>query len=229
MGGSITIALESILSKIHFMIRTLPFNEHVAEYEEWFSKYSFVFQSEVEAIRDLLPVGNTIRGIEIALGTGHFSKELGIKEGIEPAPNMRALALKRGIDVMSGEAEHLPYKDMSFDFALMAFCISYFEDLPAAFKEARRVLKNGGSLIVGFIDRDSIIGNIYKQRKPESVFYKQANFYSPKKIIFQLNKSGFKNLVFAQTLFHALDDIKEFEPAKPGYGEGSFVVIKAIK
>jgi len=210
------------------MIKTLPFNEHVAEYEEWYRKYPFVFQSEVEAIREL-PAGNSIYGIEVALGTGRFAKELGIKEGIEPSPNMRALALKKGIDVLSAEAEHLPYKDMRFDFVLMAFCISYFDDLPAAFKEARRVLKNGGSLIVGFIDKDSIIGKFYEQRKPDSVFYKQANFYSTKRIIAELKKPGFKKLQFSQTLFHALDDIKEFEPAKPGYGEGSFVLIKAIK
>ena len=164
------------------MIKTLPFNEHVAEYEEWFGKYPFVFQSEVEAIRDLLPTGNNIHGIEVALGTGRFAKELGIKEGIEPSPNMRALALKKGIDVLSAEAEHLPYKDMRFDFVLMVFCISYFDDLPAAFREARRVLKKGGSLIVGFVDKDSIIGKMYEQRKPDSVFYKQANFYSIKRI-----------------------------------------------
>ena len=211
------------------MIKTLPFNEHVAEYEEWYRKYPFVFQSEVEAIRELLPAGNNLYGIEVALGTGRFAKELGIKEGIEPSPNMRALALKKGIDVLSAEAEHLPYKDMRFDFVLMAFCISYFDDLPAAFKEARRVLKNGGSLIVGFIDKDSIIGKFYEQRKPDSVFYKQANFYSTKRIIAELKKLGFKKLQFSQTLFHELDDIKEFEPAKPGYGEGSFVLIKAIK
>ena len=211
------------------MIKTLPFNEHVAEYEEWYREYPFVFQSEVEAIRELLPAGNSIYGIEVALGTGRFAKELGIKEGIEPSPNMRALALKKGIDVLSAEAEHLPYKDMRFDFVLMAFCISYFDDLPAAFKEARRVLKNGGSLIAGFIDKDSIIGKFYEQRKPDSVFYKQANFYSTKRIIAELKKLGFKKLQFSQTLFNALDDIKEFEPAKPGYGEGSFVLIKAIK
>ena len=50
-----------------------------------------------------------------------------------------------------------------------------------------------------------------------------------KKIAEQLNKTGFKTPEFAQTLFHALDDTKEFEPAKSGYGEGSFIVIKAIK
>jgi ubiquinone/menaquinone biosynthesis C-methylase UbiE len=211
------------------MIRTLPFDEHVAEYEKWFGKYPFVFQSEVEAVRDLLPKGNNISGIEVALGTGRFAKELGIKEGIEPSPHMRALALKRGIEVLSAEAEHLPYKDMKFDFVLMAFCISYFEDIHRAFKEAQRVLKIGGALIIGFIDKESIIGKFYEERKPESVFYKQANFYTPKRIIAELKQLKFKDLQFSQTLFHALDDIKEFEPAKPGYGEGSFVLIKAIK
>lgn len=211
------------------MIKSLPFNEHVAEYEEWYEKYPFVFQSEVEAIRELLPTGNNIHGIEVALGTGRFAKELGIKEGIEPSPNMRALAKKRGIEVLSAEAEHLPYKDMHFDFVLMAFCISYFEDLPAAFSEAKRVLKNGGTLIVGFIDKDSTIGKYYEQRKPESVFYRQANFYSVKRIISELKKLNFKNFQYSQTLFHPLDEIKEFEPAKPGYGNGSFVIIKVIK
>ncbi len=211
------------------MTQTLPFNEHVAEYEEWFSKYPFVFKSEVEAIRDLLPTGENVHGIEVALGTGRFARELGIKEGIEPAPNMRAIALKRNIEVLAAEAELLPYKDLHFDFVLMVFCISYFEDLKAALNEAKRVLKNGGALIVGFIEKNSVIGKYYEQRKPESLFYRQANFYTVKHISSMLNQLKFNNLQYSQTLFHALDDIKEFEPAKPGYGEGSFILIKAIK
>jgi hypothetical protein len=78
-------------------------------------------------------------------------------------------------------------------------------------------------------EKDSIIGKFYEQRKPKSVFYKQANFYSVNRIIAELRKSGFKSLQFSQTLFHGLDEIKEFERAKPGYGEGSFIMIKAIK
>jgi ubiquinone/menaquinone biosynthesis C-methylase UbiE len=206
------------------MIRTLPFNDHVAEYEEWFEKYDLVFQSEVEAIRGFLPKG---RGLEVAAGTGRFSKALGVKEGIEPSPNMRALALEREIEVLSGEAEHLPYKDMNFDFVLMAFCISYFEDLQAAFAEAKRVLKKDGSLIVAFIDKNSMIGEYYEQRKPQSIFYKNANFYSTKRIVAELKKTGFKKFQFSQTLFNALDDIKEFQPARRGHDEGSFIVIKA--
>lgn len=130
---------------------------------------------------------------------------------------------------MQAEAEHLPYKDMRFDFVSMAFCISYFEDLSVALTEAKRVLKNGGSLIIGFIDKNSIIGKSYEQRRSNSVFYKQAKFYSVKRIISELHKLGLRNLQFSQTLFHDLNGIKKFEPAKPGYGEGSFVLIKTVK
>jgi ubiquinone/menaquinone biosynthesis C-methylase UbiE len=118
---------------------------------------------------------------------------------------------------------------MSFDFVLMAFSICYFRDLSLAFSEAKRVLKNGGSLIVGFLDRNSIIGKEYEERKTRSLFYRDANFYSVKRVTEEFRKQQFRNLHYAQTLFHTLDEIKEFEPAKPGYGEGSFVLIRGIK
>ena len=211
------------------MLRTLPFNDHVREYEEWFDKYPAVFESEVEAIRRLLPRDENIRGLEIGVGTGRFSKALGIKEGIEPAPNMRAFALKRGIDVIAGEIEHLPYYDMTFDFILMVSCISYFEDLHTAFAEAKRVLKTGGAIIVGFIERDSEVGKLYQQRKARSVFYKEARFYTTKTVMSELSRLGFKDFEFFQTLFHPLDEITKFESPRHGFGKGSFIVIRAIK
>lgn len=207
----------------------LPFNDHVAEYEEWFERYPYVFQSEVEALRDMLPVGDSLSGIEVGLGTGRFSKALGIKEGVEPSPPMRALATERGVEIIDGTAENLPYGDLRFDFVLMSFCISYFNELYTPFKEAYRVLKNNGVLVVGFIDKNSIIGKEYENRKPDSVFYKSANFYSVEKVLFELRRAGFRHETHCQTLFHSLNETTEFEPAKPGHGEGSFVVIKAMK
>ncbi len=108
---------------------TLIFNDHVAEYEEWFEKYPFVFQSEVEALRELIPKDEHLYAIEIGLATGRFSEALGIKEGIEPSENMRKLAAERGIEVMDGIAEMLPYKDNKFDLVLIVSCITYFDDL----------------------------------------------------------------------------------------------------
>jgi SAM-dependent methyltransferase len=205
------------------------FDQHVKEYEEWFDHYPYVFQTEIEAIREMLPEGEKLTGIEIGLGTGRYAEALNIKEGIEPARNMRALAIRRGIDTMDAVAEKLPYGDLRFDFVLMAFCISYFRNLGSAFSEAHRVLKNDGSLVIGFIDKDSTIGKQYEDRKPESSFYKHANFYSVDKVVNELTQAGFRHFEFCQTLFGELDSIQEFQPAREGYGEGSFVVVKAMK
>ncbi len=211
------------------MKKNSPFDTHVTEYEEWYQEYPFVFQSEVEALRQMLPEGENLSGIEVGLGTGKFAEALGIKEGIEPSANMRALAVDRGIEVLDGIAERLPYKDLRFDFVVMAFCISYFDDLQGAFREANRVLKKDGTLVVGFIDQDSPIGKHYEEHKPKSTFYKEANFYTVEKVTSALRSAGFKHFEYCQTLFEPLEDINEFELAKSGFGEGSFVVIQARK
>jgi SAM-dependent methyltransferase len=205
------------------------FNDHVGEYESWFKKYPFVFKSEVAAIKKLLPKGNHIRGLEIGVASGRYSKALGIEEGIDPSEKMRELAKKKEIFALNAVAEDIPYKPSQFDFVLMNFCISYFEDLSEAFKEALRVLKKGGCLIVGFIDKDSKIGKYYQQKRSESIFYKHARFYPVNKIATELKIAGFKDLQFCQTLFHDLDKVKITEKPLPGYGKGSFVFIKAIK
>jgi SAM-dependent methyltransferase len=211
------------------MKHNLAFDEHVAEYESWFDENPFAFRSEVEAIREMLPEGDQLKGIEVGLGTGRFSEALSIKEGVEPSVPMRTLAVQRGIEIMNGTAEELPYGDLKFDFVLMAFCISFFEKLQPAFKEAHRVLKNGGSLVIGFLDKDSPIGRDYEERKSESMFYKHANFYSVEKVQRKLSDAGFHHFTINQTLFHPLAEIREVEHAKAGHGEGSFIVIKANK
>ena len=44
-----------------------------------------------------------------------------------------------------------------------------------------------------------------------------------------LSDAGFKSFEFNQTLFGDIDDIEKVQLPKPDYGEGSFVVVKAIK
>lgn len=205
-----------------------PFETLSVEYDQWYEDYPYVFESETEAIREVLPYGN-LRGIEVGLGTGRFSSALGIKEGVEPIFEMRKIALTRGIEVMDAVAERLPYKDLQFDFVLMVSCITYFHKLQPAFKEANRVLKKGGALIVGFVEKNSIIGKEYENERDTNPFYKNAIFYSTEKVAEEIKNVGFNKLEFSQTLFEKIDDIKKFESAKPGYDEGSFIVIKAIK
>ncbi len=48
-------------------------------------------------------------------------------------------------------------------------------------------------------------------------------------MVYNLNKVGFKEFNFKQTIFHSLNEIKNVEPIKENYGQGSFVVVRARK
>ena len=209
------------------MAKTEPFERYKAKYEEWFEKNIFTYKSELQAVRYLLPKRG--KGVEIGVGTGRFAEPLGIRVGIEPSKAMREVAQKRGIEVIDGVAEALPFEDCLFDFALMVTTICFVDDITASLKEAFRVIKPGGFFINGFIDKDSSLGKFYQQHKVNNVFYKIARFYSVDEIVSYLKKGGFQNLTFAQTIFHTLEEIKEVEAIKEGYGEGSFVVVSGMK
>jgi ubiquinone/menaquinone biosynthesis C-methylase UbiE len=209
------------------MARVEPFEEYASQYEDWFKRNRFAYESELRAIREQLP--KTGKGIEIGVGSGRFAAPLGIKIGIEPSRKMRELAQNRGIETIEGIAERLPFRDSQFEFALMVTTICFVDDIQASFQEAYRVLKPGGCFIIGFIDKESPVGRSYQQRKKKSVFYRIATFYSVDEVVSNLKKVAFRNFNFTQTIFHNLGDIKDIEPIKEGYGEGSFVVIRATK
>lgn len=209
------------------MVNTRAFDENVKAYEDWFEDHKSLYESELEAIRSIVPI--TGKGIDIGVGTGRFAEPLGIKVGIEPSPAMRAIAQERGINVIDAVAEKLPIKSETFDYVLFVTTICFLDSLNHAFSEAYRILKPKGLMVIGFIEKESPLGRIYQQHKAESRFYKEANFYTVREIIRVLETTGFTNFWFVQTLFPGADETGATQPFKEGYGDGAFVVVRAKK
>ena len=84
-------------------------------------------------------------------------------------------------------------------------------------------------MLIGFLDKDRSIAQQYIEKRHRSTFFAKANFYTVDRIQTLLKEAGFKNLEFNQTLFGDLDEIEEIQIPKPGFGEGSFLVVKATK
>jgi SAM-dependent methyltransferase len=209
------------------MPRISPFEKYAEQYESWFEKNHWVYEAELRAVKAMMPMFEN--GLEIGVGTGRFAGPLGIKDGVEPSKRMRAFSQKRGIRAIDGAAEKIPYDDSQFDFILMVTTVCFVDDIGKALMEAYRVLSNGGVLIIGFVDRNSKMGRIYLEKQKENVFYKEATFFSVAELVEYITHAGFTNLKFNQTIFGTLAQTDEEEPVRPGYGDGSFVVIRGKK
>jgi len=201
------------------------FEKYAEEYDEWFDIHPWVYQSEVRAVKRLLPQSG--KGVEIGVGTGRFSTPFDIKIGIEPSGAMAKIAKNRGITVYNAKAENLPFNDNSFDFVLMVTTICFLEDPLQALREIKRILRPTGKIIIGMLDQDSPLGREYESKKKSSKFYQNANFYSVNQVLEWLRQLEYYHFQIIQTIIKRPEDIEDMEPMKEGHGEGLFVVISA--
>jgi len=190
------------------------FERHAEEYDLWFEKNSFTYESELMLLNKIVPKSG--KGLEIGVGTGRFSSALGIKLGIDPAFNMLLIAKKRGIKIFTAKAEALPFKDNSFDFLMMVTVLCFLPYPLTALREAKRVIKNKGYIIIGMIDKENVLGQLYESKKKESKFYGCAKFYSVKNVLSWLRELKFHVLNIYQTIFQVPEFIKRAEPIKEG-------------
>jgi ubiquinone/menaquinone biosynthesis C-methylase UbiE len=193
------------------------------DYDEWFDTHPALYRSELAAMKMAVPLG---AGLEIGVGTGRFAERLGVRFGLDPAIHMLKLARQRGIRVVQGTGESLPFKDESFDFVQIVFVIEFVDDLILFLGEAVRTIRPSGALILGFIDRDSQWGRYYARDPSHRTYFHPP---SREEVLNILKKTGMELRQAYQTLFQPPPDISQEEGPRQGSGEGGFVVFEAVK
>ena len=230
----------------------LTFDEHAQEYDSWFLKNRTVLQSELLLLKRAL--GKPGKALSVGCGSGLFEQllraehGLEIRFGVEPAEGMAQIAEKRGMTVKRASAERLPFSDEEFDTVLMNGIPSYVPDLDAAFREAFRILKSGGHIVVLDVPAESSYGLLYRlaalvgtwsdthlaRVAPENPypleFAAAANWRTTEEKAQMLAEAGFTGPEFLQTLTrHPKFTNDTVEEPSEGFDRGDYVSIRCRK
>ncbi|HEX8205992.1 MAG TPA: methyltransferase domain-containing protein [Solirubrobacteraceae bacterium] len=115
-------------------------------------------------VREAIAARPGERVLDVGCGTGFYVAELledvgpdGAVTGVDPSAPMLTVARERcagapNVTFAEGAATALPVEDASFDAAVSVQVLEYVEDVDAALRELRRVLRPGGRLVVWDVD-----------------------------------------------------------------------------
>jgi ubiquinone/menaquinone biosynthesis C-methylase UbiE len=168
------------------------FDESAVDYDRWFDDHGEVYAEQVRVLQDAVPQIGC--GLELGVGSGRFAVPLGIRYGIDPSLKLIEIAKTRGIEIVQGEGEYLPYRAETFDYVLMMTVICFLENPPGVMQETFRVLLKGGYLILGFIEKNGEIAMQYRQEKTKGRFFHFARFLAVDEVARLAEDAGFSKV-----------------------------------
>ncbi|HSF91185.1 MAG TPA: methyltransferase domain-containing protein, partial [Paracoccaceae bacterium] len=130
-----------------------------------------------------LSEGDTV--VDIGCGNGLLTEEIaravgktGQAIGVEPSPDMRARASARctafpSVKIKDGLADTLPLRDGEADKAVAVQVLEYLPDIPAAIREAHRILRVGGRFVAvdtGFKTLDWFSGDGARMQRVQAAW-----------------------------------------------------------
>jgi len=209
------------------------FNDEAERYEAWYDtpRGGMLLDIEIRCVRPLMEKLARPR-LEVGLGTGRFGEALGVRYGLDPSWEALGRAQARGIEVVLGVGEHLPFRTCSFGAVLVAFTLCFVQDPRLVLREIRRVLVPGGGHVLGFLPRGTSWADLYARRGAEGhPIYRTARFYAKEDVDALLSKSGLQIIERRSTLFQPPGlAVYEPEEALEGHHEGAgFLAVRATK
>ena len=185
-----------------FYLMSKPWNPE--EYDAWYktSLGALSDKLEKELVFSLIEIKHGDAVLDAGCGTGNYTIELAKRGadviGIDSSEEMLNFARQKvkeerfTADFQVADALNLPFPDESFDLILSNGLLCFLTQPEKALIEMRRVLKPGGRLIIGVLNRWSPWA-LFRRIKGlfKDTIYNQAHFISPPELEGLIRGVGF--------------------------------------
>jgi len=208
-----------------------PFDTLASAYDAWFEEEGkLIFAIELKTFQQVLPLLPK-PWLEVGVGSGRFGQALGIETGIDPSVKLLEMARRRGITGFLARGEEEPFDKETFGTVFLIVTLCFVDSPLAVLREAHRILKTGGKIVLGLVFRGSPWGRLYEAKKREGHrFYKYATFYSYQEVADFLEHAGFAIEKVLSTLFQRPNEVKEMEAPQERFSpDAGFIVVVAGK
>ena len=174
------------------------FERFASDYDGWFESLQGqpLFESELRCVQALLS-DEPRPWLEIGVGTGRFARALGVEMGVDPATKALELAAAREVTVLPARGEALPFADGQFGVVLCIVTLCFAPEPLGLLKEAARVVRPDGQVVLGLVLADSPWGRHYVRLGENGHrFYSRARLYTLEEVRGLVADAG---LTFGQT------------------------------
>jgi len=150
------------------------FTKAAGSYDDWYKTDMGAFIDEVETRQAfvMIKIEKGMEILDIGCGTGNFSIKLADKgcsvTGIDISQEMLNKARAKTSNLADLDIEYqlmdvykLKFADETFDAVFSMAAFEFIKEPQAAYEEMYRVLKPGGQMLIGTINRDSPWGKSY--------------------------------------------------------------------
>lgn len=120
--------------------------------------------------------------LDLGCNTGNFMERLLSEKkgmtvkGIDLSVNCVNIAKEKGLDVVLGDGESLPYDDSSFDYVVLMEVLVHVFDPKKLLTEIKRVLKKDG-ILLGSSPLKDLEMNIWDDKRLHHAYYTDAEIY----------------------------------------------------
>lgn len=190
---------------------TVP--ENLRPYSNVEANYGAVTRGRLDffrlRIKELIPKlsgdPSSLKFLDVGASSGYMVEaalEAGlIAEGVEPGRSGIASAKARGISIIQGTAENLPFENDYFDLVHSHHVFEHVANPHLSAKEVYRVLKPGGTILIEVPNqfdnirfyRDVKFGRVH-QRNRDIRSIHHLSFFSKKSLRYLLTGVGFKSV-----------------------------------